>query len=301
MLNVQRVSKFYGKKAALDGVSLEVPVGVHMLILGPNGAGKTTLIKCVMSLVRYSGDILVDGIDSRRQAKKARSMIGYVPQSYALYDNLSVMEHALLSARLKGVGSSEIVEILTTVGMLDAKKKKVRELSSGMRQRLGIALALIGDPPFLILDEPTSNVDLRGRFEFQKILDGLLDQGKTVLSTTHFAGLGEMATQVAVMDRGKLVAVGDPDNLLSKMKVNSTIYLRIGTPDSQKAIDILRAAGAIEIRDEEHWTAVTLPPESRMTAIGNLMKENLRVEDIIVERMAIESEYLKLLEGDGAS
>lgn len=297
MLHVEGVTKVYGKKAALDKVSLEVPTGVHMLVLGPNGAGKTTLIKCVMNLIRYKGTIKVGGIDTRKDAKKARSQIGYVPQSYALYDNISVMEHSRLTARLKGVGTSEIEQILTTVNMIDAKKKKVRELSSGMRQRLGIALALIGNPPFLILDEPTSNVDMRGRFEFQKILDELMRQGKTMLSTTHFAGLGEMATNVVIINQGKVVASGDPAELLSKLKAPSTIYLKLGAPDTQKATEILRAAGAVEIRDEENWTAVTLPPDQRMSAISTLIKSGCAVEDMIFDRVAIESEYLKFLDG----
>jgi ABC-type multidrug transport system ATPase subunit len=297
MLHVESVSKVYGKKPALDNVSLDVAPGVHMLVLGPNGAGKTTLIKCIMNLVRYKGRILVDGVDTRKAAKQARSKVGYVPQSYALYDNISVMEHSRLTAKLKGVGTSEIEQILTTVGMIEFRKKKVRELSSGMRQRLGIALALIGNPPFLILDEPTSNVDMRGRFEFQKILDELLHQGKTMLSTTHFAGLGEMATNVTIMDLGKIVASGDPNELLAKLKASSTIYLKLDAPDTPKAVEILKASGATEIRDEENWTAVTLPTDQRMAAISALMKSGLKIEDMIFDRVAIESEYLKFLNG----
>ena len=301
MLHVDSVSKVYGKKPALDKVSLDVPAGVHMLVLGPNGAGKTTLIKCIMSLVRYKGRIQVDGVDTRRNAKKARSKIGYVPQSYALYDSISVMEHSRLTARLKGVGTSEIEQILTTVGMLEFKKKKVRELSSGMRQRLGIALALIGNPPFLILDEPTSNVDMRGRFEFQKILDNLQHQGKTMLSTTHFAGLGEMATRVAILDQGRVVATGDPSTLLSNLKSTSTLYIRLGNTDAARATEILKSAGAMEIREEENWTAVTLPTGSRMGAVSALIKSGVALEDMIFDRVAIESEYLKFLQGGTAS
>ncbi len=297
MLHVDSVTKVYGKKPALDKVSLDVPEGVHMLVLGPNGAGKTTLIKCIMGLIRYKGSIQVKGVDTRWNPKKARSLIGYVPQSYALYDSISVMEHSRLTARLKGVGTSEIEQILTTVGMFEYRKKKVRELSSGMRQRLGIALALIGNPPFLILDEPTSNVDMRGRFEFQKILDELLHQGKTMLSTTHFAGLGEVATDVAIIDQGKVVAVGNPATLLSNLKSSSTIYLRLGAPDASKAVEILKSAGAIEIRDEQNWTAVTLPTGSRMNAVAALIRSGITLDDMIFDRVAIESEYLKFLGG----
>jgi len=301
MLHVDSVTKVYGRKPALDAVSLDVPAGVHMLVLGPNGAGKTTLIKCVMGLIRYKGNIQVSGVDTRRHPKKARSLIGYVPQSYALYDSISVMEHSRLTARLKGVGTAEIEQILSTVGMLEFRRKKVRELSSGMRQRLGIALALIGNPPFLILDEPTSNVDMRGRFEFQKILDDLLHQGKTMLSTTHFAGLGEMATHVAIIDQGKIVAAGNPAALLANLKSSSTLYLRLGTPDTARAIEILRSTGATEIREEENWTAVTLPTESRMNAITSLIRAGVKLDDMIFDRVAIESEYLKFLNGGSGS
>jgi ABC-type multidrug transport system ATPase subunit len=300
MLHVDSVTKLYGRKPALDAVSLDVPVGVHMLVLGPNGAGKTTLIKCIMGLIRYKGNIQVRGVDARRDGKKTKRLIGYVPQSYALYDSISVMEHSRLTARLKGVGTSEIEQILTTVGMIEFKRKKVRELSSGMRQRLGIALALIGNPPFLILDEPTSNVDMRGRFEFQKILDDLHHQGKTMLSTTHFAGLGEMATHVAIIDHGKMVATGNPGQLLAHLKSSSTIYLRLGALDTPRALEILKSTGATEIREEENWTAVTLPTGSRMNAITTLIKSGVAVDDMIFDRVAIESEYLKFLGGSAS-
>jgi ABC-type multidrug transport system ATPase subunit len=296
MLRATGVTKYYGRKPALNGVSLEVPPGVHVLVLGPNGAGKTTLIKSVMGLIRYKGTIEVNGIDSRKHNKEAKRLIGYVPQSYALYDSMSVKDHAKFTARLKGVPPSSIDEPLALVNMAGSSKKKVRELSSGMRQRLGIALGLIGDPPFLILDEPTSNVDLQGRFEFQKILDKLLQRGKTMLSTTHFAGLGEMATHVVIMDKGKVIASGNPQSLLSKLNVSSTVYVKVGGGNSSAATELMRKVGATEIRQEEGWTAVTLPPEARMTLISELVKNNFKLEDVVVERMAIESEYLKLLE-----
>ena len=149
----------------------------------------------------------------------------------------------------------------------------------------------------MILDEPTSNVDMRGRFEFQKILDDLKHQGKTMLSTTHFAGLGEMATNVAILDQGKVVASGDPRVLLSNLKSSSTVYLKLGSPDASRAIEILRSSGATEIREEENWTAVTLPTGSRMNAIATLIKSGIPVDDMIFDRVAIESEYLKFLNG----
>jgi ABC-type multidrug transport system ATPase subunit len=295
MLKIESVTKYYGKKPALDGISLVVPKGVHVLLLGPNGAGKTTLIKCVMSLASFKGEITVNGINVKEEGKRAKGMIGYVPQAYALYDNISVQEHSLLTCRLKGVSKSQADEKLAQVGMLEAKKKKVRELSSGMRQRVGIALALISDPPFLILDEPTSNIDLRGRYEFQKTLDSLMRQGKTVMTTTHFAGLGELAGTVVVMDRGKIIASGEPAELLGSLGATATVFLKVEGESANIAMELIKKAGVVDISQEGGWVSARLAPSSRIDLISELMKANIKIDDMIVERVAIESEYLKFV------
>jgi ABC-type multidrug transport system ATPase subunit len=296
VLKVENVRKKYGKFVALDNVSLEVMKGSHALMLGPNGAGKTTLIKCIMNLVSFEGRITVNGVDVRRQTRKAKSMIGYVPQHYRFYDNQSVLEHMQLSSNLKGVSKDEVHAKLDVVNLWQAKSKRVRELSSGMRQRLGIALALIGDPPLLVLDEPTSNVDLRGQFEFQSLLERLLGEGKTMLTTSHLSGLGDIATEAIIIDRGKIIANGPPNDLIAKMNVTDTIYVRVDGSDGAKAVELMKDAGVTEINTKGSWLVVSLAPSQKLAVVGSLIRAGTKVEDLVIERTTIESEYIKLLE-----
>ena len=203
MVQIKDVEKKYGKFTALYKLSLDIKPGSHLLILGPNGAGKTTLIKSMMGILNFNGTIKIGGIDVNKDPRGAKKMIGYVPQNYAFYEGLTIYDHAVLSTRLKNLGTEQIEEKLKLVNLWEARKRRVRACSDGMKQRLGIALAMIGNPKLLLLDEPTSNVDLRGQLEFQKLLRSLLSQGKTMITTSHLTGLGELATEVMVLDHGK--------------------------------------------------------------------------------------------------
>jgi len=159
MVRIENVEKRYGKFTALQKLSLDIKPGSHLLILGPNGAGKTTLIKSMMGILNFNGRIEINGIDVNKDPRGAKRNIGYVPQNYAFYEGLTIFDHAVLSTRLKNLGKGQIEEKLRLVNLWDARKRRVRACSDGMKQRLGIALALIGNPKLLLLDEPTSNID----------------------------------------------------------------------------------------------------------------------------------------------
>lgn len=298
MLNIESVNKRYGTFKALDSVSFSVQKGSHVLVLGPNGAGKTTLIRCIMSLISFDGRVTVNGVDVKLRAEDAKAMIGYVPQYYAYYDNLSVYDHARLSSKLKGSRLSEVQEKLKIVDLWTVRQRKVKELSHGMRQRLGIGMALIGDPQLLLLDEPTSNVDLRGQLEFQQLLQQLIREGKTLLTTTHLTGFGELATQVVVLDKGKLIAEGTPAELLKKISMLDTIYLRVNAADAGKVAEMARTLGGTSTKIENDWVTFSVQITSKAGVLRGILNTNLAIDDVIVERTTIESEYLKLL-GDG--
>ncbi len=299
ILAVDKVKKKYGKFVALDTISFSIGKGRHLLVLGPNGAGKTTLIKCVMDLVKFEGKIEVGGTDVKRDARAAKKLIGYVPQNYAFYENLTVREHARLSVRLKEVGIEQMKEKLETVDLWHARDRKVRALSDGMKQRLGIAFALIGNPPLLLLDEPTSNVDLRGQLEFQTLLQGFLKEGKTLLTTTHLTGLGELANEVMVLDKGKMIANGTPYDLLGKINVTDTLYIRVDGTEKQNVTDLLLSEGASELVARSEWITASVPNEIKLKVLKSLLESGYKIEDLMIERSKIESEYLKLIGGDG--
>ncbi|MGH7867284.1 MAG: ABC transporter ATP-binding protein, partial [Candidatus Dormibacteraceae bacterium] len=301
VLKVEQVSKRYGKYVALENLSFELPKGSHLLVLGPNGAGKTTLIKCIMDLINFNGKIHVHGIDVKKHSSLAKTFIGYVPQNYAFYEGISVKDHAILSTQLKKVGREQAEEKLKEVDLWRVKDKKVRALSDGMKQRLGIALALIANPPLLLLDEPTSNVDLRGQLEFQTLLKSLVKQGKTLLTTTHLTGLGELATQVMILNRGKPIAMGPPSELLKNLGVNDSLYVRVNEKDTAAVKQLLDSYKVAEVEARGEWIIAFMPSETKMKVVKNLLDGGIGVEDLLIERAKIESEYFKIIQGNKAA
>jgi len=276
---------------------MNVPTGSHVLLLGPNGAGKTTLIRCVMGLIGFEGRVTVNGFDARRTPERVRELIGYVPQNHAYYENLKVYEHARLSSKLKKAPESQVRQKLEMVDRWKVNQRKVKELSHGMRQRLGIAIAMIGDPPLLLLDEPTSNIDLYGQIEFSRLLSSFLHQGKSVLTTTHLTGFGELATEVIVIDGGRIVAHGSPTELLKKITMSDIVYVRTNKENLEKLFDALRSLKTNDIRVEGEWVVFSLQISSKEGLLKLLAESGLPVVDIVIERSSIESEYLKLMEG----
>ena len=295
IVDIEDVEKKYGKFTALYKLTLQIKPGAHLLILGPNGAGKTTLIKSIMGILNFKGRISVGGVDVNKDPRRAKKIIGYVPQNYAFYEALSLYDHAVLTTRLKNLGTEQIEEKLRLVNLWDARKRKVRACSDGMKQRLGIALALIGNPKLLILDEPTSNIDLRGQLEFQRLLRALLAEGKTMITTSHLTGLGELATEVMVIDHGRVVTKGPPEELMSRLSVNDTLFVRVRGADSDMVTRLAKDLGAFDFSVDGEWLRASVPSKMKLRVVRGILNSNYAISDLLVERSEIESEYVKLL------
>ncbi len=295
IVRLEKVEKRYGKFTALFELTLDIKPGSHLLILGPNGAGKTTLIKSIMGILNFKGRITIGGIDVTKDPRGAKRIMGYVPQNYAFYEALTIYDHAVLTTRLKDKDESEIEEKLKLVNLWETRKRRVRTCSDGMKQRLGIALAMIGDPKLLLLDEPTSNVDLRGQLEFQKLLRSLLNQGKTMITTSHLTGLGELATDVMVLDHGRVIAMGPPEELLGRMSVNDTLYIRAQGADAEKVTNVAKGLGALDFEAEGDWLRASVPSKLKLGVLKGLLNSGISISDLLVERSEIESEYVKLI------
>src|SRR6267378_6770537 len=271
MLSVRNVEKKYGKFTALYNLNLEIEPGAHLLILGPNGAGKTTLIKCIMGILNFKGKIMIDGVDVNKDPRRAKKVIGYVPQNYAFYESLTLYDHAVLTTRLKNLGTEQIEEKLRLVNLWDVRKRRVRACSDGMKQRLGIALAMIGNPKLLLLDEPTSNIDLRGQLEFQRLLRALIAQGKTLITTSHLTGLGELATEVIVLDHGRIITRGPPEELLGRISVNDTIFVRSRGADAESVTRLARELGAVDFEADGEWLRASVPSKLKLALLKGLL------------------------------
>jgi ABC-2 type transport system ATP-binding protein len=299
ILKVTNLQKKFGKFIAVDDVSFSVSKGARVLLLGPNGAGKSTIIKCIMGLLNFSGEIYTDGVDAKRDSEEARRRIGYIPQQMAYYDNLSVYDQTLFICKLKKADRKKIEENLVKVDLWEHRKKKVRSLSQGMKQRLGIAIALLSEPPLLIFDEPTVNVDLKGQLDFQTTAQRLAREGKTVLIVTHYPGFGDFANDAIVMNRGKIVAHGKPYELLKEVRSRDSIYIKIENDSNggtAGAMKVMEDAGAENVSLDGEWIAAFIAPSNKAKVLGKLMQSNYQIQDLVVEPANIDSEYFKLFE-----
>jgi ABC-2 type transport system ATP-binding protein len=299
MLEVSNVWKYYGRSAALKGVSFEVPKGGRALLLGSNGAGKSTMIKSIMGLYRFTGSVKVDGFDVLKEGRKARERIGYVPQNSAFYEKLTVEQEARLIATINGVSFDRALEKLEMVGLGKALRKPIGSLSGGMKQRFAISVALMTDPPCLIFDEPLASVDLRGQLGFIEFVRTLSTNGTTLLIATHLTGLSDLADQVIVLNRGEVAAVGTPAELLAKVNADDTFYIKPKAGMEKQILELVASASARAVNDKSMPLVVLVPHGSKVPLLKALFADGGLVEDISIDPSRIEASYRKLLQKTG--
>ncbi len=224
MLEIENLSKTYGRYRAVNNLNLNISKGEIFGFVGPNGAGKTTTLKMISTLLMpNSGHIKLNGEDIYRDLRKTRSTIGYMPDSFGVYENLRVHEYIEFYGELVGMNYRDIRNnvdsLLELVSLENKKKAYVNSLSRGMKQRLCLSRALIHNPDLLILDEPASGMDPRARVQMKEILKELKTMGKTIIISSHILPeLAELCSTVGVIDKGKMVQKGTVD------EINSIIY-----------------------------------------------------------------------------
>jgi ABC-2 type transport system ATP-binding protein len=222
-LVIERVSKQYrGGHRALNNFSLTINTGV-LGLLGPNGAGKTTLMGILATITRASeGRVLWNGTDIAKNPDALRSVLGYLPQDFGVYLNLNAIEFLQYLAAVKGLDKAtadrRIPELLELVNLTDASKRSLGGYSGGMKQRVGIAQALLNDPQLLIVDEPTAGLDPEERVRFRNLLSDLSGERVVVLSTHIVSDIEATATDIALIAKGTLVAHATPEDLLLQVE-----------------------------------------------------------------------------------
>ena len=211
--------KYKNGVMALDDVSFHIGSGVFGL-LGHNGAGKSTLMKALVTvLTPTSGTISVCGYDTKKQGDEVRKRIGYLPQELAMYPSLSVFDFVSYMAELKGIyRKSAVQDVLEQVEMLEFSKRKIGQLSGGMKRRVGIAQALVGEPQILVVDEPTAGLDPEERVRFRGILSRYARNGKTILLSTHIIeDVHQVCEELAVLRKGQLFYTGTSSELMTRV------------------------------------------------------------------------------------
>lgn len=284
MIVIEGLTKRYGEAVVVDAFDLNVDQGESVALWGPNGAGKTTVIRCLLGLVSYEGSITVAGLDAATRGKAVRSLIGYVPQELSFYDEMVVQDLLDYSASLRGIGTDRVDEVVDQIGLGDHQAKLVRELSGGLKQRLGLATALLADPPILLLDEPTSNLDANARDAAIRLLEGLRHEGRTLLVTSHhIEEVGMLVDAVAAMDAGKKVIECAPYDLAEEMGIRAWLHVITDAAHAEKAASALVDAG-FDARQNSKGVLVEVSAQQKGAAVAVLHAAGVDIEDLEVWR-----------------
>ena len=286
VLAVRSVTKRYGRATVLDGVSFAAGPGEALALWGANGAGKTTLIKALLGLVEVDGQIEVGGQDVRRAGKAARHAVGYVPQDVVFYEQ-SVQATLEFFARLKSAPPERVPALLERLGLVAHARKSVSALSGGLRQRLALAVALLADPPVLLLDEPTANLDAQAQRDYLALLAGLRQhEGKTIVFASHRLEEVELlANRVLVLEHGRLVDTLTPAELLARLM--PYVKLTLWVPEAHRPDALARFTGAgFHAHLNGRGTLVVEVRAEEKHALLRLMHE-LPVQDFEMERGAL--------------
>lgn len=277
------LTKRFGSVAAIDNLSFEVRAGEAIALWGPNGAGKSTLLKCLLGLIPCEGSAHVFGKRCGLRGKASRRLLGYIPQEIRLPADQTVIECVRFYAALRRVNSKRGVELLAEWGLADVHERAIRHLSGGMRQKLALVLALLSDPPVLLLDEPTSNLDVATREEFGRLLARMKSAGKTLLFCTHRAGeIVSLADRVVVLQAGRKAAEGTPEELRHRLLKPAVLRLTVSAEWREATANVLGEAGyPVRTDGGEIW--VDVPAGHKAEAIVRLQKAGVPVVDFDVE------------------
>lgn len=285
-LTVHNVCKRYGKLETVRDVSLKVEAGERVALLGHNGAGKTTLMRMILGLTSISSGS-IDVMGTTPGSRAARRAIGFLPESVAFHGALTGREQLRYFARLKSASGKVADDLLDRVGLTDAADRKIRTYSKGMRQRIGLAQALLGQPKLALLDEPTSGLDPISRHEFYDIVDDLASGGTAVLLSSH--ALTELETRtdrIAIMSQGQLLA----DNSLAELRNKARLPIQVHVTTTTDSADrVAEEMGGERINGRS--VMLTCYQEEKVAVLGQISRYGALVQDIDVTPASLEDLY----------
>jgi ABC-2 type transport system ATP-binding protein len=295
-VSAKGLTKIYGGKAAVNDLSFEVTPSMVTGFLGPNGAGKSTTMRLIMGLDRPSGGSVLVGGRAHQDLKWPLREIGGLLESEALVSGRSARAHLLALARSNAISKKRVAEVLELVGLASVAKKRAGSFSLGMRQRLGLATALLGDPGVLILDEPFNGLDPEGIFWMRTLLRGLAKEGRTVLVSSHLMSeVSLVADNLVVIGQGRLLASNSVSGFLAEHG-RSTLVVR--SDDQEKLSRELRRRGAVveELGDElvVHHSDGAVVGASALgvgVVLSELSVRSDSLEDIFMELTSGSAEY----------
>lgn len=253
-IKVENLTKSYGLQKAVDSLSFEVKTGEILGFLGPNGAGKTTTMKIITCyLSPEQGDVKVGGVSVNEDPEEVKKHIGYLPENNPLYNDMPVIDYLRFVAQLQGVKkekvNARILEMIRTCGLKGEQHKKIRELSKGYKQRVGLAQALIHDPEVLILDEPTTGLDPNQIIEIRELIKKIGKEKTVILSSHILAEVEATCDRIMIINKGRIVADGTSDQLRKQAQSDELIRLHVVGGDRDSVFTALRGLNSVALVD----------------------------------------------------
>lgn len=294
-IEARQVMKRYGEVEAVCGVDLAIAPGELFGLIGHNGAGKSTMFKMMLGLVPVTaGEIRINGHPVRgEQFRRVRRHLGYLPENVVFYDNLTGLETLKFFAGIKRVEHEECVKVLERVGLAHASDRRVRGYSKGMRQRLGFAQALLGNPNLLFLDEPTTGLDPEGIKEFYGILTDLQGRGVTIILTSHILSeIQERVDRLAIMKSGRIQAIGTVQSLREKMILPLWFELHLVEGCEAELHSVIAPISGAAISINAGQAVVHCKREVKMAVYQALASLNGRITDIQMREPSLEDIFL---------
>lgn len=306
VIELKGLTKIYGTQPAVDHLDLEIKRGEVFGLLGPNGAGKTTTILMILGLVEPTeGEVKVLGINSTREPLKVKKWVGYLPEDVGFYEDMTGLENLKLTAALNGMEEKEAVkaaeELLEKVGLGEAKDKKVGAYSRGMRQRLGLADALIKKPQIVILDEPTLGLDPEGMKEFLELIKNLSREGgmTVLLSSHHLHQVQEICDRVGIFVKGKLIAKGTVSELAKELFSTElyTFEVAVNPMEDDLIPKLMSVEGVKKVEKEGKAFIVHAEKDVSAEVAKTVVKEGYNLAKLMPKSYGLDDIYHRYFEG----
>ncbi len=309
MITIENLTKYYGKNRAVNDISFTINDNEVLGFLGPNGAGKSTTMNMITGYLPMSaGKVTINGIDISQNPVKAKRDIGYLPEIPPLYPDMKVKEYLSFCAGLKnipfGKKSDEIERVMDLLKIKDVKGKLIRNLSKGYKQRVGFAQALLGDPKFLILDEPTVGLDPNQVIEVRKIIRDLKKDHSVIFSSHILSEVSEVCDRVVIINKGDIRAIDTIENLESTFSSGLVLHIKTKGSKSTAASIIELTEGVSELLDitdegnDIHSFTVQLDGDAdtiRNSVMTELIKNNITILEIFTDKPNLESVFIELI------
>lgn len=302
IVEVEHLSKKFGTHIAVDEVSFAVMKGTILGLLGPNGAGKSTIINIITGLLnKTSGQISLFGKELSEKNRELRKRIGVVPQELALYYDLSAEENVRYFGGLYGLRGKDLQQAteksLKLVGLWERRKDKPEKFSGGMQRRLNIAMAIVHEPEFVIMDEPTVGIDPQSRNYIIETIEKMRDAGKTLIYTSHYMEEVErLADTIVIIDHGKVIASGTEAELVNLITDKKNIKITVANPQDVVLAELEQQSSVLQTNMEGNTLIVTVAVESNALnhLLMDLIKQGVEVDSVEQQRINLETVFLNL-------